>query len=1489
MKTLCKLCTLYFILMSIALSSRPTEVFAATSDPAFSQNESSLHFSYLPAISYSEDGYRSSFRVFNPSASEATITWTAYNDDGSIAISNVDSIPASSGRDYWPMPDSTDVFTGSVVIAADQPIGAISTLHSHDGSSIASYTGATGGENKVYLPYLLKNVNGYDTWYSVQNTGSSPANITIEYHEHFVIQATIPAGASKRFYQDDERHIFGYAMGIVTSDQPIVATVIATNGSLASAYNGSYHPVTEVSFPTIETEYASRVTLVVVRNVGESDTDITVTYRPNSGGEPCVETHSIAPLSRGSFEFNQDYPEKCELLDPTVGPGHITENSAEQSVTSVVNQIVYHEFYYEQAARASYAPIAPADATDTVVMPLIMDRVDGYYTRFSVQHVGGPAAIVTCTFSDSDRVVELALDEWESLQDNQWNQIGDQYTGSAICQADNNETRIIAVATQENLCSETDQIASYEGIIGSSSTITISPSVDDREPYAPLWLDATYCVLSPPTDPTVGVIAGNIVNTTGRPLAQSTVVVYYQDDNDEWVVANSQEVDQDGNYRITLDSPVSTYRLGYHWSGFGFYQDVFFYGDTYAIEEATDVPVNAGETTAINLVIEEIGLLGKVTDSNGTPLENVELTISGVDPAGNPIPSRATSTTDADGNYTISNMLDGVYRVQAMGYDYYLDASVGGLTIRHNHQITANITLETGGRIEGTIDSESSTLNSNRSDFRVYGQNDVGEWEVVQQGFYTDREFNIRLAPGTYRLQFLAMPGERTVNTFYGDTYLLEDATDIVVTSGQTITIEQTMGQYSAITGKVVDSSGQPLSNITVRYYWKDVDGEWRLSSSILITNLNGGYHTGNTRVDPGLYKLDFYVDYTLVKTVSDIAVGLSEVVEVDAVIDSVGHVAGQLTDSLGVPIPGAMVIAYTHNADGEWEQISLSQTDAEGNYLIQNLLEGIYRIKFDPGSSQAYLTTFYGNTESIEEATDVSVTSGQTTMNVHIAPFETNWLMGKVTDRANNPLSEIAISLYKKNEEGEWEYFYSNHYTQTDLEGNYIFHNLPNGLYRIEVRGHDYYLDASIENLEIVENQRTVADVILETGGRIEGTANTNGHHFAMDSIHIYSRNDDGVWEQVGREFYEEGEFSIRIAEGTYRLKFIPNSDSPGYVAETFYGDTFYGDTFVVEEATDVTVVNEEVTSIKMVLTRGAEITGLVTDYTGVPVSGLRITLYEQDEQGEWIVKYTRNNTTDSEGRYTISRLGAGPYRIGFRNNGESQFSAYSTTFYSSAFDLESATDIMISRPETVTADFMINRLGTISGQVTDSDGVPLEYVDVEAYPNALCGGKPSLSSYWHVVARTDELGNYEMTVAPDTYSIRFNGGEEYQFQYYDQMDTIYEAQEFVVGLNQTVTGIDAQLQDISTSGIISGYVTSLDGQSLGSIFVDTMRYEKAEERWLEVDSGARTDDNGYYVITELISGTYRILFNEYIYWNYGNSIDYGSQYYGGGMANRP
>lgn len=407
--------------------------------------------------------YTSGFQVQNLSSNTANISITYYKSDGTVATTVSDTISSSGSKTYFPIAAASG-FSGSVVISSDQPVASVVNVLGSGGSNAgASYVALTQGAASINLPLLMKNNSGYNTWFHIQNTGTSDATVNIAYSDGATAGPfTIKPGAAKLVDQALETHSSAVFSGVVNSSgSQIAIAVIEENPQTMFAYTGFSSGSTAPLMPLINANNSGYVTGVQIQNIGTSSTTVTVSYTPSSVGTACTETQTIPAGGSKTFAlaaFANGANSDCNPGATFIGSARVTGNSANQPLVAIVNQLK------AGVNGEAYGSFDASDATNKVVLPLIMDRNGDWFTGFNVMNVGSAATTVTCTFTGTSYTVSGTINPGGALTDIQAGKISTGYVGSGTCEATNSTDKIVAVVNELNGVAPGDNLLVYEGI-----------------------------------------------------------------------------------------------------------------------------------------------------------------------------------------------------------------------------------------------------------------------------------------------------------------------------------------------------------------------------------------------------------------------------------------------------------------------------------------------------------------------------------------------------------------------------------------------------------------------------------------------------------------------------------------------------------------------------------------------------------------------------------------------------------------------------------------------------------------------------------------------------------------------------------------------------------------------------------------------------------------------------------------------------------------
>jgi hypothetical protein len=422
-----------------------------------------------PTSTYAANTYSTGFQIQNLSNATANVTIAFYPQGSATASASVPTtINANSSATYATLPSAVAAgFTGAAVISSDQSVASLVNVIANGNFNYgASYSGVTAGGKSVTLPLLFKASFNFNTFFSVQNTSSTLANVTINYSNGTSQTAQIQPGSSTQFDQASNASLPAGFNGsaVVTSDQDVAVAVVEAGPTTLLSYNGFTSTSTAPVFPLINANNSGFITGISLQNAGTQATDVTVSYTHSAAGTDCTETQTIQPKGTAFFAITSfaqsNAGENCANGVIFVGSGKVTTNSTNQPLVGIVNQLNNNT-----KKGGSYNGANPAEATSTVVFPIIQDRFFSYFTGFNITNVGDVATPVTCTFSGQSATQSIAsLAPGASFTAVQQGVIAPNYNGSGTCTASATGAKIVGVLNQVSPSAATDAFFVSNGI-----------------------------------------------------------------------------------------------------------------------------------------------------------------------------------------------------------------------------------------------------------------------------------------------------------------------------------------------------------------------------------------------------------------------------------------------------------------------------------------------------------------------------------------------------------------------------------------------------------------------------------------------------------------------------------------------------------------------------------------------------------------------------------------------------------------------------------------------------------------------------------------------------------------------------------------------------------------------------------------------------------------------------------------------------------------
>jgi hypothetical protein len=481
--------------------------------------------------------------------------------------------------------------------------------------------------------------------------------------------------------------------------------------------------------------------------------------------------------------------------------------------------------------------------------------------------------------------------------------------------------------------------------------------------------------------------------------------------------------------------------------------------------------------------------------------------------------------------------------------------------------------------------------------------------------------------------------------------------------------------------------------------------------------------------------------------------------------VQAVAVISGTVTGDGGAPLVG---IEVQGDADG---YSALDVTAADGSYALA-VAAGTYTISFfDPSGS--YLGGFYAGAQYVFDAassTGIVVTDADVPgINAHLPHGHA--ITGTVTGAGGAALADVLVEADAPGQ--AWT-------GTTGADGTYTV-EVPSGSFTIQF--HEWagdYLDGYYSSGGFVI-PLAAANVVPVTSADVGGisvqmpqgmliTGSVTGGGGALGGILVEASSTGYTGDSVTAD---DGSYAVRVASGTYRVKF---TDPSGTYVTGWYSTS--GFTTAAASATPIQVSSGDVAGINVSMTTGRVLSGMVTGADGMPLESIHARV-----QGSGVDQFT---STDSNGAFDLT-VPPGTYTLFLDDWTGSYQSGYYDGAGSTVADQASAYHIVVGVADVGPLDIQLVGRHRITGTVWDLNYNPLGYVLVEA----LTGG----DVVNHAITASD--GTYALPVPVGSYLLRFTDPSgTYPPGYY------------------STTGIATDYADASTVEVVSGDATYVDTQ---------------------------------------------------------------------------
>ena len=778
-----------------------------------------------------------------------------------------------------------------------------------------------------------------------------------------------------------------------------------------------------------------------------------------------------------------------------------------------------------------------------------------------------------------------------------------------------------------------------------------------------------------------GVITGTVTDANTRAGISGVPVSAF---NAQGVLVASADTTAGGAYRIS-PLPSGSYRVQFNNPGSAANYVPQYYNAKSTLGGADAMSVTQGQTiTGIDAALQPGGQIrGTVTDA--ATHAGVFIFVGAYDAAGNIV--AAVATDSSTGNYTISGLPPGTYRV-GFGTSFFSTnyapqyyngrttlAAADTLTLSAGQVRTGiDAALQHDGQITGMVTD--ATTHAAAGGVTVIAYDSSGNWRTSATTDTSGTYTLSGLPSGSYSVEFTKSGAYAA--QFYNGKPSLNSADPVTVTSPNTTTgIDAALQTGGSITGTVTDAStGQPATGISV--------GATDSSFNITTATTDSSGHYSIAGLSGGAYRVSFsgggyipqnYNGHPKWQSGDSVAVTFSEATPgIDAVLTRGGSLTGTVTDAGSHSgLTGVFVTA----SDAHGAEASAS-TGSDGSYTLSGLAPGTYTVAF---SRSGYLTQYYNGKILSQNADQVTISGTETHTGIDAALAQAASISGTASDSSTGtPVSGISIVAYDTNGNFAGS-------AGTTSNGTYTITGLAPGSYRVGFSDFSsryvsqYYNGkstlAAADTVTLTSGQAVSQidarlQTVSQTQGTITGTVTSAATAAKLSGISV-SASQVGGGGFASTTTDANGGYTLNgLPAGTYTVAF---SDGNGLHIQQYFNAKPS-----VAQADAVTVSGGQTTSgIDAALAAAGRITGTVSDaHFGGAISGVRVNVY--DHTGAFVT----STQSDGTGSYQVAGLTPGTYAVGF--DASSIGDIYGSQYYNGKDTLSSADPVAFAGESTTT-----------------------------------------------------------------------------------------------------------------------------------------------------------------------------------------------------------
>lgn len=576
----------------------------------------------------------------------------------------------------------------------------------------------------------------------------------------------------------------------------------------------------------------------------------------------------------------------------------------------------------------------------------------------------------------------------------------------------------------------------------------------------------------------------------------------------------------------------------------------------------------------------------------------------------------------------------------------------------------------------------------------------------------------------------------------------------------------------------------------------------------------------------------------------------------------------GTVTDEAGNPIAGVSVALYSDEYVQNMYSLEYGgvRTNANGEFEMTDQPEGVYRMALIDHQDR-YATTFHPHT-LVPLAANPIVLRNNNITTVDASMKLGGSISGRISLEGPNTFERVSISVHRHIEGAGWTLMKSISYHDPSTE--FSIGGLPPGPYRISAGGQidgiqDYAFirewyggeptveggwDVHVAGTETTYIDWEIADPSVTLSGRVT-SAEMGPLSDVGVSIYQFDPDREPGYEWLYAADYtstdENGYYSVTLEEpGLYKVGFDDWRNR--------HTSIFNGGAPTLGGAPIIEVTDQDIAGIDIEMNKGGQLGGqILANGSADNIDYFYFDLYRWNDHDAYIQDYFHEQRLQPDGRFELTSVQAGQYRMRVRGTFKSGFVFES---WIGGDSIDTATPFFVKTGETTDiGQFSPTGYDSVlEGTLTRSDtGAPVPNADVRIQ-------LPFGSDYQKSASvRSDANGYYRFeNLQEGTYGIRI----------YDSSDLLVDS-----GTDYNlVTPIDVSDDDVNVADIELDFGAQIKGQistaeALGSTYV-YLHQLHSDGVWRTVTS-RYLENQTYFSFTGLNDGTYTLRFVAYTGWD--------------------